>query len=295
MMLERKRGWATPKCAKHFAAATLLTLLGAVSAGAVFAQASWPRPEDRRYEDMMTFKHRKVFAHDPWVWGYTKEFAELFRMPDRWIEPELSGGLLAIAFRMTEIGRTDCGLGGKEDNCWPALRCQFDLYYDTRTPLPWIHPDIHQFMMDGVRSSDFLVLADPRLERPGSRQRSNVFPGFSFRYHERGTNRHGGELMYYDRKYQPGIGLLGVAGYCPEQPARAKFYFYDMEAREKAAKGEIRFFDAKPVLTWDVPESYLKRANAAFKRDEKPNQAVIERLKRQFFESRGLVPNETKQ
>lgn len=33
------------------------------------------------YEDHYTFKHGKPYILDPWTWGYSKEFADRFRMP----------------------------------------------------------------------------------------------------------------------------------------------------------------------------------------------------------------------
>ncbi|CAK0778020.1 exported hypothetical protein [Gammaproteobacteria bacterium] len=76
-------------------------------------QRSW---EDRQYnghyEDEYTFEHGKPYVLDPWTWGYTKEFAERFHMPEQWIEPDLKGAL-AVAFRMSTIGDTRCGFGGR--------------------------------------------------------------------------------------------------------------------------------------------------------------------------------------
>ena len=96
-------------------------LLGLLITQTVLAQVQRPqRPpvEEWRYEDSYTFKYGTTFTKDPWTWGYTKEFAQRFRMPEKWIEPEMKG-ILAIAFRVTEVGqRVTCGLGGREDNCW---------------------------------------------------------------------------------------------------------------------------------------------------------------------------------
>lgn len=102
------------------------------------SETGTPPIEERRYEDNFTFKYGKSFTKDPWTWGYTKEFAERFRMPEKWIEPQMKG-ILAMAFRVTDVGQSvTCGLGGREDNCWPNVRCQFDIYYDNSINLPWI-------------------------------------------------------------------------------------------------------------------------------------------------------------
>ena len=114
----------------------LFLLLWQLSA---WSQRPEPPPiEQLRYEDLYTFKYGKSFTKDPWTWGYTKEFAERFRMPEKWIEPEMKG-ILAVAFRVSDVGQAaTCGLGGREDNCWPQVICQFDIYYDNRIKLPWI-------------------------------------------------------------------------------------------------------------------------------------------------------------
>ena len=108
------------------------------------------------YEDRYTFKHGKPYILDPWTWGYTKEFAERFRMPKKWIEPELKGAL-AMAFRMTTVGNIMCGYGGKEDSCWKPLNCQMDVYFDNKIKLPWVKPEIaKENNMQGLTSSRFL-------------------------------------------------------------------------------------------------------------------------------------------
>lgn len=111
-----------------------------------------------RYEDRYTFKHGKPYILDPWTWSYTKEFAERFRMPEQWIESELKGAL-AVAWRMTTIGDTTCGLGKKEDNCWKPLNCQLDVYYDNKIELPWVRPEVVlDNRMQGLSSSRFLEI-----------------------------------------------------------------------------------------------------------------------------------------
>lgn len=72
---------------------------------------------------------------------YTKEFAQIFRMPGRWIDANLKGAL-AIGFRMTTIGNVTCGLGVREESCRPPVECQVNVYYDNRMRLPWMHDEI---------------------------------------------------------------------------------------------------------------------------------------------------------
>ena len=39
----------------------------------------------------LTFRDGKPFIRDTWVWAYTREFAERFHMPEKWIDPPLKG------------------------------------------------------------------------------------------------------------------------------------------------------------------------------------------------------------
>jgi len=64
-------------------------------------RSGYDRAFNSTYEDHYTFKHREVYVADPFVWGYSKEFAERFKMPKQWIEPGLKGAL-AVAWRMTK-------------------------------------------------------------------------------------------------------------------------------------------------------------------------------------------------
>jgi hypothetical protein len=92
----------------HMARAWTGLLLGLLITQTVWAQVQRPqRPpvEEWRYEDSYTFKYGATFTKDPWTWGYTKEFAQRFRMPEKWIEPEMKG-ILAIAFRVTALMAT---------------------------------------------------------------------------------------------------------------------------------------------------------------------------------------------
>lgn len=139
----------------------LLIALAILPISTVNAQREYPEIppyEERGYDYAFTFKYGQSYTRDPWVWGYTQEFAERFDMPKQWIEPELKG-ILAVAFRMNKVGNDTCGLGGRAENCWPHLECQMDIYYDTAIDhkLPWNRPDIMQdFFMSGVSSQQFV-------------------------------------------------------------------------------------------------------------------------------------------
>jgi hypothetical protein len=136
--------------------AFLLFLLLALTGLPATIRAEMPKWDDWRYEDYFTFRNGKSYVLDPYIWAYTAEFAERFRMPKCWIEPGLKGAL-AVAWRMTTIGRTLCGLGGRADSCWKPLNCQMDIYYDNRIELPWNYPEIQRDnVMLGLSSAEYI-------------------------------------------------------------------------------------------------------------------------------------------
>ncbi len=256
------------------------------------AQTAPPAFEDRNHDDHFSFKYGKPFTVDPYTWVYTKEFAQMFRMPDRWIDDNLKGAL-AIAFRMTTIGNVTCGLGGREDSCWPPVECQLDVYYDTRIKLPWMRDDIiRDFLLRGVSSHEFLH--DLNHSKGFQRYRPKDGKGYP-RVLASEASIHVGKyhwgaapIAYFDREYQSGVGLIGYIGegVCPKTIGIGQLPFYDVETQDKVGRMQIKPGDAKPMHVIELPESFMRRANAVYQHDNKPNVAVTERLKQQFFQSR---------
>jgi hypothetical protein len=112
-----------------------------------------------RYEDFTTNKHGGTFFAGPFVWSYTQEFADKFRMPQEWVDPGLKGAM-AVAWRISTIGQQSCGLGGDAKHCWPVLTCLMDIYFDSNAPLPWRYEEPRrENFMRGISSTDYL----PRL------------------------------------------------------------------------------------------------------------------------------------
>ncbi len=264
--------------------------------GAAHAQRSDPPAlENSRYEDWHTFKHGRTYTVDPWVWVYTREFAELFRMPEQWADDNLKGAL-AVAFRVTTIGNLSCGYGGREDSCWPTLECQMDVYYDNRIKLPWVHDEIaRDFLMRGVSSHEFLH--DPN-DSKGIRRYTSKEIGYPRVLTGGGVIKvgkfqsGGASITYFDREYQPGIGLIGWmgVGVCPKPIGTGRMYFYDFETAEKISRMKIKSEDAKPMHVIEFPETFMRRANAVYEAQSKPNKEVTQGLIKQFFESRKSAP-----
>ncbi|MBA3772339.1 MAG: hypothetical protein H0X13_07610 [Ramlibacter sp.] len=109
------------------------------------AQAQTPAPTQRlsterkqssqRYEINQTFDGQAFFK-DNNVWVYTKDFADLFGMPAKYIEDVQ--GIAAAAFRIEDTSFQQCGFGGQVDACRKVEECLLDLYFDeSKNPLPW--------------------------------------------------------------------------------------------------------------------------------------------------------------
>jgi hypothetical protein len=89
----------------------------------------------QRYEINQTFDGR-AFYKDNNVWVYTKDFADLFGMPAKYIEDVQ--GIAAAAFRIEDSSYQECGFGGQVNACRKVEQCLIDLYFDeTKNPLPW--------------------------------------------------------------------------------------------------------------------------------------------------------------
>ncbi|HXX75785.1 MAG TPA: hypothetical protein VEI50_11690 [Nitrospiraceae bacterium] len=270
----------------------VLLVLGMIPRVVQAQQPTLPAFEDRTHDDHFTFKYGKPYTLDPYTWVYTKEFAQMFRMPDKWIDANLKGAL-AIAFRMTTIGITTCGLGGREDSCWPPVQCQLDVYYDNRIKLPWMHDEImRDFLLRGVSSHEFLQ--DLNHSKGFHRYRPKDGKGVPRVLATEASLRVGkyssgfAPIAYFDREYEPGVGLIGWVGIgvCPTPIGMGQIAFFDVETQDKINHMQVKREDAKPIHVIELPESFMRRANIVYERDNKPNVAVTERLKQQLLQSR---------
>lgn len=255
-------------------------------------QRSW---EDRvfqsTHDENYSFQDRGTYVLDPYVWAYTKEFAERFRMPEQWIESDLKGAY-AVAWRMTTTGEIMCGFGGKADSCWKPLNCQMDIYYDNRIDLRWNYPDvIRDNLMDGLSSGRFLgVTQTSRKRRYADPERPILASGGGgLRY---GKFSHGGaQLVLFDREYEPGIGLIswiGV-GVCPKYmgPEKVRMQFVNPDDFQQFRHGKLAEKDVRLVHIVEFSQRFLQRANAAYNAQNKPNEDVIDNLIQDYFRARG--------
>jgi hypothetical protein len=252
-------------------------------------QRSW---EDRAfkstYEDKYSFKHRLPFDLDPYIWAYSPEFAERFRMPKQWIDPGLKGAL-AVAWRMTTIGTVGCGLGGREDSCWPPLTCQMDIYFDGKAPLPWRYNDVmRDNFMRGISSKDFLPWLSPQSKTfggPGSRSEP-VLNG-ALKYVGKRDVTPFGRILYFDREYEPNVAMIGFGRACPSKTVDAAAYvgFFSQEEQDRT-----RGFIQNYAHIAEFSAEYMRRITAAYIEQDKPNSEVAKRLYEDYLKRRQAVP-----
>ncbi len=270
--------------------AFLLVVLSVVSYHAL-AQRSEPPPiEDRRYEDYFTFKYGKSFTKDPWTWGYTKEFAERFRMPEQWIEPEMKG-VLAIAFRVTDGGQSaTCGLGGREDSCWKSVNCQFDIYYDNSINLPWVKEAEMRdsFLTIPISSARYTHAPYERIMQRYNAGLRGPYPlRIGFTSMERKGWHFPTAFTYYDREYAPGVGLIGIHEGACEVPFRKGAYWLGVFANQEA-QGKSKDLPRHQLKSIglvheaELPESFMQRAEVARQRDTQSQEQIKDRLIREF-------------
>lgn len=239
------------------------------------------------YEDRFTFKRGKSYFRDPFIWAYTAEFAERFRMPKEWIDPELKGAL-AVAWRMTTIGDTTCGLGGREENCWPPLTGQLDIYFDAKTPLPWRYTDIvRDNFMRGIDSTDFLPwlsLDSPSAKYVAAHARGTPLLNGGLR--DLGKDRkiaggHAGSVKYFDRELEPGVVLVGLIGTTPHETAMGPLVLPLFTQEEQTrTRGNIERYVHELVLS----KGFVQRMKAIYRVQNKPNRDVIDRLREEFLQ-----------
>jgi hypothetical protein len=273
-------------------------------------QRSW---EDKvfqsTHDENYTFQNRGTYVLDPYIWAYTKEFAERFRMPREWIEPDLKGAY-AVAWRMTTIGEIMCGHGGRADSCWKPLNCQMDIYYDNRIDLGWVTDSMRDTLRYGLSSERFLGLTPDSREKKIKRGKIMNSGGGGFRYGK--YNQGGSDLARFDREIEPGVGLISYVGIgvCPEYvgpekvssaqcvnktnglcskyigPEPVQMIYENPQDKILVDEGKLQRKNVRPIHIITVPRGFLERANAAYTAQNKPNEDVMNNLIRGFFDSR---------
>jgi len=247
------------------------------------------------YEDINTFKHKNVHDVDPFQWVYTEAFADKFRMPRQWIDANLKGAL-ALAWRMTTVGKNTCGYGRSPQSCWPSLTCQLDVYFDSKTPLPWNYTDVvRDNMIEGLTSDSYL----PRLQANSKwwryvkgfdlpTEKGPVLPEdrMQMRYVHGGAMGTGLRLWLFDREYEPGVVLLSYKNACPSYEGDGPGVInYHTQAELTRTRG----VNPQSVHAVEIPEAFIKKIRAIYLEQNKPNQAVSQRIYEEFLRAKGIV------
>jgi hypothetical protein len=251
------------------------------------------------YEDINTFKHQRIHDVDPFVWIYTEAFADQFRMPRQGIDGNLKGAL-ALAWRMTSMGKRTCGYARNPQSCWPSLTCQLDVYFDSNTPLPWNYTDVvRDNLIEGLTSDSYL----PRLQANSKWWRyQDSFPKsakgpilptgrLEMRYANGGSMAAGSlRLWLFDREYEPGVVLLSYKGACPALEGKGAGvinYYTQIELTR------TRGVNPQSIHAVEIPEAFVRKIRTIYLEQNKSNQGVTQRLYEDFLRARGADPIET--
>ncbi|MEY3123567.1 MAG: hypothetical protein RLZZ573_87, partial [Pseudomonadota bacterium] len=248
-----------------------------------WTQRSW---EDRMfkgtYEDTYTNKRTMTYFSDPFVWAYSQNFADKFRMPQAWVDPELQGAL-AVAWRMTTVGQTMCGFGGKAENCWPTLTCQMDIYFDGASPLPWRkNSEERANFTRGLVSTDYL----PPLTRDSlsmrylsSGSRKKPLLNDALKYADEKFTISGPQIIYFDKQIEAGIALVGYTNFCPTaQSIKAAELRFFSEEEEERTRGSIKTFAHRVYFS----ANYMKKIASIFVENDQPNKEKIKSVVEDF-------------
>ncbi len=245
------------------------------------------------YEDTNTFKHQRIHDVDPFQWIYTDAFADKFRMPRQGIDGNLKGAL-ALAWRMTSMGKNTCGYARNPESCWPSLTCQLDVYFDSKTPLPWNYTDVvRDNMIEGITSDSYLPRLQPNSKWwryvngvPTPSAKGPVLPEslLQMRYLQGGAMNVFLRLWLFDREYEPGIVLLSYKNACPSYEGDGPGVIrYHAQAEITRTRG----VNPTSVHTVEIPDAFVKKIRAIYLMQNKPNQAVTQRLYEDFLRAKG--------
>lgn len=216
-------------------------------------------------------------------------------MPRKWIDPNLKGAL-ALAWRMT-TGKSMCGYGRNPNSCWPTLTCQLDIYFDSKTPLPWNYTDVvRDNMIDGQTSDSYLPRLSPNSKWWKYIDAGNVLRGkgpmlpealLDIRYLNGGSMNAGLlRLWLFDREYEPGVVLLSYTSACPDYADKGPGVIRYSTSAELARTNGLKPESIHEVV---IPESYITKMRSVYLEQKKPNEEITKRLYEEFLRSRGVA------
>ena len=265
-----------------------------------------PKYEWQSYEERHSFQGKFTYALDEFTWAYSREFARRFGMPEKWIDPNIKNGLLAVAWRMTTGSKFQlCGLSGRAENCFTTLQCQMDIYLDTSAlKIEWTRPDLGRDNLSLNNESADILRERGRPDR--SRHRYGVGLGMgavtipidkpvalgipnAFRYGDKlQFGGYIGKLAAYDHSTFSDIALLSYRdtgkGLCPLE-ARfngGQFQAFDIAESKQPVPPNIRTI----AYSLHIPESFYARIRPIYDVMNKPNEDVMNNLLKNFIQQR---------
>ena len=188
------------------------------------------------------------YYEDPWVWVYTREFAERFGMPEAWIDDRLKGAY-AVAYRVehkdTRMILTHKGpdVGMRHEACY------LDVYLPSDAPVPWIS-ERRMGRRYGYGESPFYIV--PQSEEDLKILRAPVGLGVDTNplVRLKGRGSEGLWPVYYERGIYPGVDYVSFSmgcGYPPQDAADIQFM----------TKKGPRDFKYTVVYSVAIPDEYF--------------------------------------
>ncbi|WP_297528359.1 hypothetical protein [Thiohalobacter sp.] len=198
------------------------------------------------YEDFFTAKGR-TYDEDPWVWVYTRQFAERFGMPEAWIDDRLKGAY-AVAYRVehkdTRMILTHKGpdVGMRHEACY------LDVYLPSDAPVPWIS-ERRMGRRYGYGESPFYIV--PQSEEDLKILRAPVGVRLvGLRWVSGGSKP--AITVHYERGIYPAIDFVSFSVGCGLIPRSAAHLEFEISKGPRDIKREL-------VYTVDMPKSYMER------------------------------------
>jgi hypothetical protein len=169
------------------------------------------------------------------------------------------------------------------------------VYFDSKTPLPWNYTDVvRDNMIEGITSDSYLPRLQPNSKWwryvngvPTPSAKGPVLPTgrLEMRYVKGGSIDPGGlRLWLFDREYEPGVVLLSYRGACPvfdgDGSGIINYYTENELTRTRGV-------NPQSVHAVEIPGVFVKKIRAIYLMQNKPNQAVTQRLYEDFLRAKG--------
>ncbi|MEF8982250.1 hypothetical protein, partial [Thiohalorhabdus sp.] len=202
------------------------------------------------------------------VWVYTKEFAERFGMPEKWVSGELEGAHGA-AFRVETSSSRLMFSHKREGVSKPVRRCVLDLFLPTDADIPWANEKVADIWWYTPDAPTYLM---PQREKDEQWQRRPV--GLSgralVRYEEAGF---GGLIVRkFRKKLYPGVDYLSLSMTCTTPGDGVSNIEFRPEGTSRRNADAV-------IHKVRLPESFMQKLYAEWKaKSRNPSQGEYEEI-----------------